>query len=263
MRIIGRAGGFTLIELVVVITVMGILSVGAVKFITDASDGYASTVRRTELGSTMRLAAERMTRELRSALPNSVRVSGSCLEFIPVESGASYLNLPVSITASAFDAIEPIDVALAGVRIAVFPDSTNAVYSLGSPAVISPPSTFAPPDANHVVRVSLAAPHRFPVESPQRRLYLVREPVSYCVDQNRLWRYQGYGFRAVQPTGAALPTSMPGRSLIGEDLVASSPPFTFANATLTRNAEVGIDLEFRDTPDSIRVHHLVQLRNVP
>ena len=84
-----RVGGFTLIELVVVITVMGILSIGAVSFITDASDGYANTVRRTELGSTMRLAAERVTRELRNALPNSVRVSGNCLEFIPVEGGST------------------------------------------------------------------------------------------------------------------------------------------------------------------------------
>ena len=97
---IARARGFTLIELVVVITVMGILSIGAVSFITDASDGYANTVRRTELGSTMRLAAERVTRELRNALPNSVRVSGNCLEFIPVEGGSTYLNLPVSIAST-------------------------------------------------------------------------------------------------------------------------------------------------------------------
>ena len=109
-----RAHGFTLIELVVVITVMGILSVGAVAFITDASDGYASTVRRTELGSTMRLAAERMTRELRNALPNSVRVSGACLEFIPVDGGSSYLNLPVSIASSAIDVMPPIDASMAG-----------------------------------------------------------------------------------------------------------------------------------------------------
>ena len=171
--------GFTLIELVVVITVMGILSVGVVSFITQASDGYANTVRRTELGSTMRLAAERLTRELRNALPNSVRVSGNCLEFIPVESGSSYLNVPVSIASIAFDAVAPIDAAMAGARIAVFPDNANAVYALGDPGVISPPATFAAPDANNVVRVTLAAAHRFPVESPERRFFMVRGPVSY------------------------------------------------------------------------------------
>lgn len=255
--------GFTLIELVVVITVMGILSIGAVSFITDASDGYANTVRRTELGSTMRLASERITRELRNALPNSVRVSGTCLEFIPVEGGSSYLNVPVSIASSAFDVVPPIDAGMAGVRIAVFPDTTSAVYALVDPGVISPPATFAAPDANNVVRVTLTAAHRFLVESPERRFFMVRGPVSYCVEQNRLWRYQSYGFSAVQPTAATLPTSMPGRSLIGEDLTTSVPPFRIADATLTRNAEVGIDLEFADAADSLRINHIVQLRNVP
>ena len=258
-----RTNGFTMIELIVVIAVMGILSVGAVAFITDASDGYASTVRRTELGSGMRLAAERMTRELRNALPNSVRVSGDCLEFIPVDGGASYLNLPVSIASTGFDVAAPIDASLAGARIAVFPDSTAAVYSSSDPGVVSPPAQFAAPDANNIVRVTLASAHRFPVESPERRLYLLRGPVSYCLDQKQLWRYQGYGIQAVQPTVSTLPTSMPGRSMIGEDLVASAPVFTVANATLTRNAEVTIDLEFGDGNDVVRIHHLVQLRNVP
>ncbi len=257
------ARGFTLVELVVVIAVMGILSIGAVAFITDASDGYASTVRRTELGSTMRLASERMARELRSALPNSARVAGSCLEFIPAEGGASYLNAPVSIAAAEFDVIAPIDASMAGTRIAIFPDQPSALYSLTDPGVISPPASFAPPDANNIVRVTLASAHRFPVESPQRRFYLLRSPVSYCVDQNRLWRYQNYGFSAVQPGISALPTTMPGRSLIGEDLAESAPPFTFASATLMRNAQVRIDLEFRDGADSLHIHHMVQLRNVP
>jgi len=219
-----RAGGFTLIELVVVITVMGILSVGAVSFITDASDGYANTVRRTELGSTMRLAAERVTRELRNALPNSVRVAGNCLEFIPVEGGSAYLNLPVSIASNAFDVAAPIDAAMNGTRVAVFPDSTSAVYSLTDPGVVSPPAAFAAPDASNVVRVALATAHRFPFESPERRFFMVRSPISYCVDQNRLWRYQNYGFNVTQPTVAALPTSMPGRGLIGEGLTTAFSP---------------------------------------
>jgi len=32
---------------------------------------------------------------------------------------------------------------------------------------------------------------------------------------------------------------------------------------LTRNAEVAIDLEFADAADALRIHHIVQLRNVP
>jgi MSHA biogenesis protein MshO len=260
---VARVGGFTLIELVVVITVMGILSIGVVSFITDASDGYANTVRRTELGSTLRLAAERVTRELRNALPNSARVSGDCLEFIPVEGGSTYLNLPVSIASTTFNAAAPISATLAGTRIAVFPDSAATVYSLTDPGAISPTATFDAPDAKNVVRVTMAASHRFPVESPERRFYMVREPVSYCVDGNRLWRYQNYGYAATQPTATTLPTSMPGRGLVGEGVNAAVPPFTVVNATLTRNAEVSVDLEFVNGADALQVHHVVQLRNVP
>ena len=56
---------------------------------------------------------------------------------------------------------------------------------------------------------------------------------------------------------------MPGRGLIGEGVTTAFPPFTVANATLTRNAEVSVDLEFTDGADALQIHHVVQLRNVP
>jgi MSHA biogenesis protein MshO len=233
-----------------------------VTYIGDASDGYAATVRRSELGGAARLATERITRELRDALPNSVRVTGGCLEFIPVEGGSTYLTVPVSSASTTFDVVPPIDASAAGARIAVFPDSLATVYSIGVASVISPGATFSAPDANNVVHVTLAASHRFPVESPSRRFFLLRTPVSYCADQGRLWRYQGYGFLATQPAVASLPTSEPGRSPIGED-IASSAPFSINGATLTRNAEVAIDLQFQDGADGLRFQHTIQLRNVP
>jgi hypothetical protein len=56
---------------------------------------------------------------------------------------------------------------------------------------------------------------------------------------------------------------MPGRGLIGEGVAMAFPPFAVANATLTRNAEVSVDLEFTDGADALQIHHVVQLRNVP
>lgn len=256
--------GFTLVELVVVIVVLGILSVGTVRFVRDASDGYSGTVSRTELGSTTRLTVERIARELRNALPNSARVTGTCIEFIPVVGGSTYLNAPVAVAASGFDAIPPLLGATPGaVRVAVFPDVAAAVYTLAADGVVSPVATFAPPDGDNIVHVTFASAHRFPAESPQRRFYVVATPVSYCLVGDRLWRYQNYGFSTAQPLPAALPSAMPGRGLVGEGLDGAIVPFSVAGATLTRNAEVAMRFLFADGSDGVAINHVVQLRNVP
>ena len=118
------------------------------------------------------------------------------------------------------------------------------------------------PDGNNEVTVTMAGAHRFPAASPSSRFYLVTDPVSFCVDGNRLWRYSGYGVLAGQPAPAALPTSMPGRALLAQN-VTTAGPFTFNGATLTRNAVVGIDMTFAQGDDTLRVQHSVQVRNVP
>ncbi|NJN52657.1 MAG: prepilin-type N-terminal cleavage/methylation domain-containing protein [Gammaproteobacteria bacterium] len=67
--------GFTLVELVVVVVVLGILSVGTVRFLNDASDGYAGTVSRTELSSAARL--DRRTHRARTAQCATEQRAGS------------------------------------------------------------------------------------------------------------------------------------------------------------------------------------------
>ncbi len=261
-----KLSGFTLVELIVVIILMGILAVGTVQFIADSSNGYAATARRSEIGSTARLAVERMARELRDALPNSTRVgnSGKCIELIPVRAASTYLELPLTTSASSFPAV-PLEPGYinGGERVAVYPDSSASVYSLNEPGPVSPAVTVSAPDVNNVVTVAFAAPHRFSAESPQNRFFLIEPPVSFCLDGARLWRYASYGFVASQPLPATLPGSLPGRALIGEGVSSSSTAFTLSGATLTRNAVVVIDLDFATGVDSVHIGHVVQLRNVP
>ena len=255
-----RQCGFTMVELVTVIAVLGILAVGTVRFISDSSSGFASTIARAELAGDTRFALERLSRNLRDALPNSVRTNGTCLEYVPVVSASTYLSLPVALAAGSFRAV-PFDPPVAGgVRVAVFPDT--GVYSLGTPAMISPPVTVSAPDAANEVTVTFASPHRFVTESPEKRVFLVLDPVSYCVDAGRLWRYQGYGFLALQAAPGGLPDARPERSLIAEQ-VATPAPFSLAGATLTRAAVVAIDVTFERGDDRIGIQHLVQVRNVP
>lgn len=253
--------GFTLVELITVMVILGILSIGTVRFITDSSSGFASTISRTELAGDARFAVERLGRALRDALPGSVRVNGTCLEFIPVVAGSTYVTLPVATPATEFRAVPVAPLPLPpGARVAVYP--SGAVYQLSSIAIVSPTVSVSAPNADNEVTVTMAAAHRFPAESPSNRFFLVTEPVSYCVDGDALWRYQGYGFAAVQPTPAGLPAALPDRALITQS-VSSPAPFSVAAATLTRNAVVDIDLSFERGGDSVALQHLVQVRNVP
>lgn len=256
-----HTSGFTLVELVTVIMVLGILSVGTVQFITDSAGGFATTVGRAELATDARFAVERISRELRDALPNSVRSNGACIEYIPIIGASTYTTLPVAAPAASFLSVpvDPLPVP-AGARVAVYPNL--AVYVLAASGVISPTAAVSGPDGNNEVTVTMATPHSFPAESPSNRYFFVASPVSYCVDGDALWRYQNYGFLAAQPAAAALPGGLPGRSLVAQ-YVNAATPFTVNAATLTRNAVVEIDLAFTRRDDSIAVQHLVQVRNVP
>lgn len=253
--------GFTLVELVTVMMVLGILSVGTVRFISDSSQGFATTVTRSELAGDARFTVERLVREVRDALPNSVRVSGGCLEFVPITGASSYTTLPVAGPAASFKSvpIDPLPIPAAS-RVAVFPDLD--IYDLASPSVVSPVVSLSTPDVNNEVTVTMASAHQFPVASPTRRYFVVSDPVSVCVDAGQLWRYSAYGFSAVQPTVADLPAAMPGRALLAQS-VTSATPFTLNDATLTRNAVVAVDMEFSRGGDALRIEHSVQVRNVP
>lgn len=253
--------GFTLVELVTVIVILGILSVGTVSFLTDSTRGFASTITRSQLASDARFLVERLAAELRNALPGSVRVTGTCLEYVPVAGASRYLTLPVTSAASSFQSVpvDPLPVP-AGARAAVYPDGSG--YALGNPGPVSPPVTVSAPGAGNEVTVTMAAPHQFPSESPTRRYFLVLDPVSYCVSGNALYRYRNYGFLAVQPGPADLPAGLPDRTLVAER-VTSAVPFTVNGATLTRTAVLDLDLAFARDGDSVRIEHLVQVRNVP
>ena len=84
--------GFTLIELIVVMLLIGIVGAGATVFITGPVAGYVDSNRRAQVADTADVAIRRLARDLRSALPNSVRVGGGnrYLEYIPTSGGGRY-----------------------------------------------------------------------------------------------------------------------------------------------------------------------------
>src|SRR3954451_5563783 len=70
-----KARGVTLIELVAVLAVLGIIAAVAASALRDPLRGYVDSTRRAQLTDIADTALRRVARDIRLALPNSVRVT--------------------------------------------------------------------------------------------------------------------------------------------------------------------------------------------
>ena len=93
-----RATGFTLVELVTSLIILAIVSVGISGFIRSSMQIFNDVTEREQLLGDSQFAVERLTREIRNAIPNSVRLAGDasvhCLQYIPIDYSTFYLQLP-------------------------------------------------------------------------------------------------------------------------------------------------------------------------
>ena len=85
-----RQSGFTLLELVLVMVLLGALAAFSSAFLGQGAKVYVDAVARDRLMSEVRFGLERLNRELRDAVPGSVTLSsnGSCVQFWPIKAAA-------------------------------------------------------------------------------------------------------------------------------------------------------------------------------
>lgn len=83
--------GFTLVEMIVVMVITGIIGGMVAIFIKAPVQGYVDSSRRAELTDIADTAIRRMARDIRTAVPNSIRLTGTtALEFLPTKEGGRY-----------------------------------------------------------------------------------------------------------------------------------------------------------------------------
>src|SRR6267378_5512662 len=189
-----RERGVTLIEMVIVIAITAIIAGAVAVFISRPVEGYADAARRAEMSDIADTALRRMTRDLRTALSNSIRItefpaaSGIWyLEYLQGSGGGRYraekdsggAGLPLDFTAPAasFDVIGTMPTLAAGDSIVIYNlassgASANA-YAGDNRALVNV-------GASTATTIALTAATQFPFPSPGKRFQVVQYPVTYA-----------------------------------------------------------------------------------
>lgn len=203
--------GFTLVELIVVILIMGILAYGSVQFILNTSGAYVDSQQRSRLAAVATSSLERLSQELRLAMPGSLRLNSdgpqSCLEFIPIQIAPT----------SPPDQYWPSQL------------STERYYQREIPTDID-------------------SPYRYPLA----------EPVSFCLFEQRLYRYQDYGHLLTQP----LPTTglaQAGRQLLADQVDPEKSSWAIIDQGAERQRWVLLTLNFKERDEHLLLQREVRL----
>lgn len=259
--------GFTLIEMVVVIAVMGILGGMSTIFIPRVMQGYANSETYFQLVDISDNALRRIKRDIRNAVPNSVRISadGRIIEFLPILHGGRYRNGP-----NALGTGNPLDFGTNNDSFDVLGPAVPQVnsgdglviYNMGIPGAdvyngddYRPLSTTG---TNLSVLGFTGSP--FPYPSPGRRFYIVNTATLYVCDAatNRLLMYTGYPVVAGLPASAAdLAAYTP--SIIAEFVGQCN--FSLDNGVMQHSGVLSMTLQLTRNGASVRLFHMIDLVN--
>ncbi len=222
------AAGFTLVELIVSIALIGLLSMAAIPLLKLPLEGWMDATRRATLSTELDIVHAKLRDDLALAMPGSVRtqtVGGRVLlEYLEVRASGRYRAIPPSgaslcpATCSAVGANDVLEASCPETCFVNLSPWDTAPPTLGANdwVVVNPTGLISPYLAgaagirSQAVAVNVngrvdLAPHTFTTLSPRRRFYIVSGPVTYeCNPATRqLVRYSNYPITAVQPAAFA------------------------------------------------------------
>jgi MSHA biogenesis protein MshO len=286
-----RTQGFTLVEMVVVIAIAAIVAGFSAVLIREPLLAYNDVARRRELVVSAETALERLARDVRRALPNSLRVAagGQVIEYLEASDGARYrAGADAGLTHPApgdvfeigpetsfnvlgrFAALSfSYGAALpAGTRLAIYPTGPSVwsdAATGASPGVITPATTsITLLNDTDEDQLQLSAAHQFSLQSPQRRVFVVSGPVTYACapGAGTLTRYWSYAVSATQPTDPTLAPLASASSALLANRVASCS-FTYVPGTSTRGGLLTLALALSSGGEQVRLLHQIHVENLP
>lgn len=242
--------GFTLIEMVTVIVILGVLAVGTSSFLKFGTRIYAETGIREQILSSARFAIERLNREIRHAVPNSIYVDTSgaknCLVFRPIIESIIYTEIPVSPEASSntISVLALNNMPADSWEAIVYPLSTDDVYLSGNNKTHGVKRVTS--SVSDVWEIELDSAVQFAADSPTKKIFFTNETVSYCKTGHLLTRNN----------------ILMARNL-ADELAYNAEVFEVLEATLTRNSMVQIHLKFEQAGEEVSFKNEIQIPNVP
>ena len=269
-----KSSGFTLVEMVMVIIILGVLVLGVSSFVILGTRIFVESTSVDQVLSQSRFAVERLTRELRNAVPNSLRVTENpstfqCIEFVPIQGSASYLDIPIAPAAMALTGT--VMTASQGIntnqRMLVYPLQPAHIYSAAPTAAESRMldiASFAADADPRSGTITFGRAVRFNEASPRSRYFMIANAVSYCFfATGDIRRYDSYNlFNTSQPS----PDDMGVSALMAENIVINNTtgwPIFYTPGTLANNAVVQLTPQFSVNGQAFQYQHQVQVVNVP
>lgn len=277
--------GFTMVELVVAISISSVVVAFMVMFLTAPMDTYLAQDRRSELTYSADSVLHMLGSDVRKALPYSLRTqrNGSMviIEMLNVTDSARYriVGIPASpareldftVADTQFDTLGKFRTLPANAPyLSVLNNLGSAaadVYALTN--VITPTGTniqivaSATPGEDHV---TLTPAFKFAADSPAHRAFLVSGPVAYLCDEiaHTLVRYDRYSIDANlsnHDSAAKLLALGANSSMVASNI--NSCAATITAGLPQQNDLLGVYIQFASSGDQLRIFKQFAVETLP